>query len=190
MAAEEEVELVIEEAREAMSKTLDSFKRDLLKVRTGRASTTLVDGLMVDYFDTPTPIKQLASLSVPDPRMIVISPFDKSAISNIERAIQTSDLGVTPSNDGKVIRIAIPPLTEERRKVLVKQVRKMAEEHRIGVREGRRDGVASLKQLEADGTLPQDDRHRAEKAVQDLTDEFVKKIDELTAQKEKEVLEV
>jgi len=190
MAAEEEVELVIEEAREAMSKTLDSFKRDLLKVRTGRASTTLVDGLIVDYFDAPTPIKQLASLSVPDPRMIVISPFDKSAISNIERAIQTSDLGVTPSNDGKVIRIAIPPLTEERRKVLVKQVRKMAEEHRIGVREGRRDGVASLKQLEADGTLPQDDRHRAEKAVQDLTDEFVKKIDELTAQKEKEVLEV
>jgi ribosome recycling factor len=145
---------------------------------------------VVDYFDTPTPIKQLATLSVPDARMIVVSPFDKSSIGAIERAIQGANLGVTPTNDGKVIRIAIPPLTEERRKDLVRQVRKFAEDHRVGVREGRRDALAMLKDLEADGTLPKDDRHRAEKAVQDLTDEFVKKIDELTAQKEKEVLEV
>lgn len=190
MAGDEAIELVLEEAREAMAKAFDSLRRDLLKVRTGRASTALVDSLVVDYFDVPTPIKQLASLSVPDPRMVVISPFDKSAIGNIERAIQSSGLGVTPSNDGKVIRIAIPPLTEERRKLLVKQVRKLAEEHRVGVREGRRDGLATLKELEADGSLPQDDRHRAEKAVQDLTDAFIQKIDELIAQKEKEVLEV
>lgn len=190
MASEEEVGLVLEEGRDAMDKTLESFKQQLIKVRTGRASTTLLDGVTVDYFGTPTPIKQLAGLSVPDPRMIVVSPFDKSAMGEIERAIQGANLGLTPSNDGKVIRISIPPLTEERRKDLVKQVRKSAEDHRVGVRESRRDAVSMLKDLESDGTLPQDDRHRAEKAVQDLTDEFVKKIDELCAQKEKEVLEV
>jgi ribosome recycling factor len=190
MAGDEEIELVLEEGRDAMGKTIDAYKRELLKVRTGRASTNLVDGLLVDYFDTPTPIKQLASLSVPDPRMIVISPFDKSALTNIERAIQASNLGVTPTNDGKLIRISIPPLTEERRKDLVKQVRKTAEDHRVGVRDGRRECLSMLKDLEGDGSLPKDDRHRAEKMVQDLTDEFVKKIDELTAQKEKEVLEV
>jgi len=190
MAGEEEVELVLEDGREAMKKTLENYRRELLKVRTGRASTALLDGIMVDYFDTPTPLKQLASLSVPDPRMIVISPFDKSCIGGVEKAIQTSNLGLTPNNDGKVVRISIPPLTEERRKDLVKQVRKTAEDHRIGVREGRRDALAFLKDLEGDGTLPKDDRHRAEKAVQDLTDEFIKKIDESTAQKEKEVLEV
>ncbi len=190
MAGEEEVGLVLEEGREAMEKTLDSFKQHLMKVRTGRASTTLLDGITVDYYDTPTPLKQLASLSVPDPRMIVVSPFDKSVMGDIERAIQGANLGVTPSNDGKVIRIAIPPLTEERRKDLVKQVRKAAEDHRVGIREGRRDAVSMLKDLESDGTLPQDDRHRAEKSVQDLTDDYVKKIDELCAQKEKEVLEV
>lgn len=190
MAGEEETELVVDESREAMNKTLESFKRDLLKIRTGRASTALLDGIMIDYFDTPTPLKQLAALSVPDPRMIVVSPFDKSVTGNIERAIQGANLGLTPSNDGKVIRIAIPPLTEERRKQLVKQVRKMAEEHRVGVRDGRREGYSLLKDLEKDGSLPSDDRHRGEKMIQDLTDDFVKKIDELTAQKEKEVLEV
>jgi ribosome recycling factor len=121
--------------------------------------------------------------------MIVVSPFDKSSIGSIEKTIQTSDLGLTPSNDGKVIRIQIPPLTEERRKTLVRQVRKIAEEHRIRVRDARRDALSLLKDLEDDG-LSKDDRHRAEKQVQDLTDEFVKKIDEQTAQKEKDVLEV
>jgi len=190
MAGEEETGLVLDEAREAMNKTLESYKRELMRVRTGRASTTLLDGVLVDYFDTPTPIKQLASLSVPDARLIVVSPYDRSAMGSIERAIQGANLGVTPTNDGKVIRISIPPLTEERRKDLVRQVRKMAEDHRVGVREGRRDALQMLKDLEGEGTLPQDDRHRAEKSVQDLTDEFVKKIDEMTAQKEKEVLEV
>ena len=190
MAGEEEIAVVLEAGREAMTRTLDRFKRELMRVRTGRASTTLLDGIVVDYYGTPTPLKQLAGLSVPDARMIVVSPFDKSSMGAIERAIQGANLGVTPTNDGKLIRIAIPPLTEERRKDLVKQVRKVAEEHRVGVREGRRDAVAMLKDLEADGTLPQDDRHRAEKSVQDLTDEYVKKIDELCAQKEKEVLEV
>ncbi len=189
MADEGDVELVLEETREAMDKTVQSFRKELTRVRTGRASTNLLDGVSVDYFGTPTPLNQLANVTAPDARLIVISPYDKSASAAIEKAIQKSDLGVTPSNDGSVIRISIPPLTEERRKDLVRQVRKMAEEHKVGVREGRRDAIAMLKDLEGDG-LSKDDRHRAEKSVQDLTDGFVAKVDTLTAEKEKEVLEV
>jgi ribosome recycling factor len=189
MANEEDVGAVIDEGRGAMQKALERFGKELTKIRTGRASTSILDGINVDYFDTPTPLNQLAALSVPDPRMIVVSPFDKSAIASIEKTIHASDLGLTPTNDGKVIRLQIPPLTEERRKVLVKQVRKIAEDHRVRVRDARRDSLSLLKDLEEDG-LSKDDRHRAEKKVQDVTDEFVKKIDEQTAQKEKDVLEV
>ena len=189
MADDDDVALVLDETREAMEKTIQSFRKELTRVRAGRASTNLLDGVLVDYFDTPTPLNQLATLSVPDPRMIVISPFDKTVIPQLEKAIQRSDLGLTPSNDGKVIRIQIPPLTEERRKQLVKQVRKIAEEHRIRVRDARRDSLSLLKDLEDDG-LSKDDRHRAEKKVQEVTDEFIKKVDELTGQKEKDVLEV
>lgn len=189
MADEENVRAAIDKGRDSMEKTLERFGKELTRIRTGRASTSILDGITVDYFNTPTPLNQLATLSVPDPRMIVVSPFDKSAISAIEKAIHASDLGLSPNNDGKVIRLQIPPLTEERRKTLVKQVRKVAEEHRVRLRDGRRDVLSLLKDLEDDG-LSKDDRHRAEKKVQDLTDEFVKKIDEQTAQKEKDVLEV
>lgn len=189
MADEEDVVAAIDEARESMGKAVERFGKELTKIRTGRASTSILDGITVDYFGTSTPLNQLATLSVPDPRMIVVSPFDKSAIVSIERAIHGSELGLSPNNDGKVVRIQIPPLTEERRKVLVKQVRKIAEDHRIRVREARRDALTLLKGLEEDG-LSKDDRHRAEKKVQDLTDEFVKKIDGQTQQKEKDVLEV
>ncbi len=189
MADEEDVNAAIDEGRASMDKALQRFRKELTKVRTGRASTSLLDGISVDYFDTLTPLNQLATLSVPDPRMIVISPFDKTVIPQLEKAIQRSDLGLTPSNDGKVIRIQIPPLTEERRKQLVKQVRKIAEEHRIRVRDARRDSLSLLKNLEDDG-LSKDDRHRAEKKVQEVTDGFIKKLDELTGQKEKDVLEV
>ena len=188
--ADDDAGLVLGEAEQAMDKSVASLRRDLQKVRTGRASTALLDGLQVDYYGTPTPLNQLANLSTPDPRLIVINPYDKGAFGDIERAIQTSDLGLTPSNDGKLIRIAIPPLTEERRKTLVKQVRKMAEGHKVGVREARRDALTMLKEMEGEGLLPKDDRHRAEKKAQDLTDEYVGKIETLTAQKEKEVLEV
>jgi ribosome recycling factor len=188
--ADEEVEMVLDEAREAMDKSLTSYRRDLTKIRTGRASTALLEGITVDYYGSATQLNQLANMSTPDPRLIVISPFDKSSLGDIERSIQASDLGLQPANDGKVIRIAIPPLTEERRKELVKQVRKIAEEHKVGVREARRDAISLLKDLEGDGSLPKDDRHRADKSVQDLTDEFVGKVDDTTAQKEKEVLEV
>jgi ribosome recycling factor len=189
MAEEEDIVAVIDEGREAMDKAIGRFGKELTKIRTGRASTSILDGITVDYFGTPTPLNQLATLSVPDPRMIVVSPFDKSAIPSIEKTIHASDLGLSPNNDGKVIRLQIPPLTEERRKVLVKQVRKIAEDHRIRVRDARRESLSLLKDLEDDG-LSKDDRHRGEKMVQDLTDEFVKKIDSQTAQKEKDVLEV
>jgi ribosome recycling factor len=172
-----------------MEKALRSLRHELQKVRTGRANAQLLDGISADYYGAQTPLNQMANLTVPDPRMIVISPYDRSAIGAIEKAIQASDLGLTPQSDGKLVRIPIPPLTEERRKELVKHVHKAAEEHKVGVREARRDGLALLKDLEKDG-LPADDRHRADKKIQDLTDEFVTKLDELTGQKEKEILEV
>ncbi len=188
--AQEDVAMVQDEAREAMEKSLRSLKGELHKVRTGRASTALLDGVQVDYYGTPTPLNQLANLSTPDPRLIVVSPYDKGSIQTIEKAIQSADLGLTPSSDGKVVRIPIPALTEERRKELVKHVHRLAEDHKVGVREGRRDALAMLKDLISDGSVPQDDGRQADKAVQSLTDDFVKKIGEMTAQKEEEILEV
>ena len=187
--ANEGMDRVLEEARQSMEKSIVSLRRDLQKVRTGRASTALLDGIMVDYYGTATPLNQLTNLTAPDPRMIVISAYDKGAIPAIERAIQTSDLGLTPVNDGKLVRISIPALTEERRKELVKHCRKTAEDHKVGVREGRREAVSLIKELEKEG-LPEDDRRRGERQIQDITDGYVKKIEEMTAQKEKEVLEV
>jgi len=188
--AEEDLEMIYEEASEAMEKSVKSYRKDLLRVRTGRASTALLDGVMVDYYGSSTPLNQLANLSAPDPRLLVVAAFDKGALNDIEKAILASDIGLTPANDGKVIRISVPPLTEERRRDLVKQVKKIAEEHKVGVREARREAIAMLKDMENDGSLPKDDRHRADKQVQDLTNEFTGQIDTLTAQKEREVLEV
>jgi ribosome recycling factor len=188
--AEEDLALVRDEARQHMDKSLRSLRADLQKVRTGRASTALLDGIQVEYYGTPTPLNQLANLTTPDPRLIVISPYDKGSIHAIEKAIQTSDLGLVPSNDGKVVRIPIPALTEERRKELVRHVHKLAEHHKVGVREARRDALAMIKDLESEGSIPQDDRRAADKKIQALTDEFVKKIEEITGQKEAEILQV
>ena len=188
--AEEDLELVYEEAKEAMEKSVKSYRKDLLRIRTGRARPSLLDGITIAYYGAQTPLNPLANLSAPAPRMLVVTAFDKSSLGDIERAIQASELGLNPANDGKVIRISIPPLTEERRKELVKQVRKSAEEHKVGVREARRDAIAMLKDLEGDGSLPKDDRHRADKHVQDLTNDYTGQIDQLTEQKEQEVLEV
>jgi len=188
--AAEDAALVESEAREQMEKSLRSLRADLQKVRTGRASTALLEGVQVDYYGTPTPLNQLANLSTPDPRLIVVSPYDKGSMSSIEKAILASDLGLTPSNDGKLVRIPIPPLTEERRKDLVKHVHRMAEDHKVGVREARRDALSMLKDLESEGSVPADDRRRQEKRIQSLTDEYVKKIDEMIAQKEEEILQV
>jgi ribosome recycling factor len=188
--AEQDVRVVLDQTREDMDKALRSLRIDLQKIRTGRANPGLLDGLQVDYYGTPTPLNQLANLSAPDPRLIVVSPYDRGAIQAIERAIQAASLGLTPNSDGKVVRIPIPPLTEERRKELVKQVKKLAEEHKIGVREARRAALGVLKDLEGDGSVPADERRRAEKAVQDLTDEHVGRIDQMTSEKEQEILQV
>ena len=189
MAAEDS-ELVYAEAKDAMDKSLRGLRADLQKVRTGRASTALLDGIQVEYYGTPTPINQLANMSTPDPRLIVISPYDKGALAGIEKAVLASDLGLTPSSDGKVVRIPIPPLTEERRKELVKHVHRLAEDHKVGVREARRDALAMLKDLESEGSVPADDRRREEKRIQTLTDEHIKKIEEMQAAKEAEILQV
>ncbi len=188
--AEQDVRKVLEAAQAGMEKSVQHLRNDLRKVRTGRANSALLDGIQIDYYGTPTPLNQLANLTTPDPRLIVISPYDKGALQAIEKAVQSSDLGLTPSNDGKVVRIPIPPLTEERRKELVKHVRKVAEDHKLGVREARREAVAEVKKLEGGGSVPSDERHRVEKKVQELTDEYVKKIDGLADQKEQEVLQV
>ena len=188
--ASEDLELVYGEAKDAMDKSLRGLRADLQKVRTGRASTALLDGIQVDYYGTPTPINQLANMSTPDPRLIVISPYDKSALSGIEKAVLTANLGLTPSSDGKVVRIPIPPLTEERRKDLVKQIHRLAEDHKVGVREARRDALTMLKDLESEGSVPADDRKREEKRIQTLTDEHIQKIDEMKAAKEAEILQV
>ncbi len=188
--ADDDAAIVYEEAQSAMDKSLRGLRAELQKIRTGRASTVLLDGVQVAYYGTPTPLNQLANLSTPDPRLIVVSPYDKACIGDIERAILASDLGLTPSNDGKVVRIPIPPLTDERRTELVKHVYRLAEDHKVGVREGRRDALSMLKDLESDGSVPADDRRREEKRIQGLTDEFVKKIDDMKAQKEEEILQV
>ena len=181
---------VLASAKEAMERSLHHLKEDLRKVRTGRANPQLLDRIRVDYYGTPTPLNQMANMSSPDPRLIVIAPFDKSSLQAIEKAIQASDLNLTPNNDGKVVRIPIPPLTEQRRKELVKDVRKVAEHHKLGIRVARRDALAALKKLENDGDLPADDRARSEKKVQSLTDDFVKQVDGQADQKEQEILQV
>lgn len=177
-------------ATERMEGAIEVFKKDLASIRTGRASLSLLEGITVDYYGTPTPIQQVASLSIPEPRQILIQPWEQRLIPEIEKAIMKSDLGLTPTNDGKVIRINIPPLTEERRKQLVKVVRKRAEEARIAIRNIRRDTNEELKKLEKDKHLSEDIVKRSQEEIQKLTDSFIGKIDDILAHKEKEIMEV
>ena len=180
---------IYDDTRQSMEKTIASLKNELNRVRTGRASLSLLDGIRADYYGTPTPLSQMATLSVPESRLIVIQPWDVSAIKEIEKAILKSDLGLTPSSDGKLIRISVPPLTEERRKQLVKVVHKIAEDHKIGIRNIRRDANEMIKSLKKDGNVSEDDAFRGQDEVQKITDEFIKMIDELYAEKEKEIIE-
>lgn len=183
------IDLVIEEAKESMGKSVASLKNEFKRVRTGRASLSLLDGIRVDYYGTPSPLNQIASLSVPESRLITIQPWDASVIKDIEKAILKSDLGLTPSNDGKIVRISIPPLTEERRKSLVKVIHKMSEEHKVAVRNIRRDANEQLKSLKKDGEISEDEAFKAQEKIQKMTDEFIKAIDGVYAEKEKEILE-
>ncbi len=173
-----------------MDKTIDALRKEYQKVRTGRASTSLLDEIRVDYYGTLTPINQLATLAVPEPRTITLQPWEAKVIPIIEKAILNANLGLTPSNDGRVIRLNLPPLTEERRKDIVKQLKKIAEDAKVAARNIRRDSNDELKKLEKDKKITEDDLKRAEKEVQDVTNAHVAKIDEILAHKEKEVMEV
>lgn len=173
-----------------MQKALEVLKSDLATVRAGRANASILDKVMVDYYGAPTPITQLANVSVPEPRMIVIQPWEKPLLKDIERAIMKSDLGLNPNSDGVVIRLSIPQLTEQRRQELVKTVSKKVEDAKVAIRNVRRDGVEAVKKLEKDKLIPQDESKKAQEDLQKLTDKYVKEADNIFAAKEKEILEV
>ena len=184
------IDEIFEDLKERMGKSIETLKRDYSRLRTGRASASLLDGIRVPYYDTPTPLNQMASIAVPEPRLIVVQPWDKTALADIEKAILKSELGLTPMNDGKVIRIAIPPLTEERRKDLVKVARKMAEDSKIAIRNIRRDANDMLKDLKTEKEITEDNLYRSQDEVQKITDDFISQVDELCEIKEKEILEI
>ena len=178
------------EADEKMSKVIAAFQREMANLRAGRANPSLLDRIEVDYYGTSTPLNQLAGISAPEPRLLVIQPWDKNAMGEIEKAILKSDLGLTPNNDGSVIRLAIPQLTEERRKELVKFVRKKSEESKVSIRNIRRDANDSIKKLEKASEISEDEHKRAQDSVQEMTDEKIKEIDAITELKENEMMEV
>ena len=181
---------LIEDGIRRMDKSVETIVNEFNSVRTGRASAALLDRIHVDYYGQRTPLKQLATINVPEPRMLTIQPFDPTSVKQIEKTIQESDLGLTPSNDGKLIRLPIPQLTEERRKELVKVVRHMAEEGRVAVRNVRRDTMRHLEELVRNGEVGDDEERRAEERVQKLTDEHVHKVDDILKRKEAEIMEV
>lgn len=178
------------EAKEKMKKAVEVTREEFSAIRTGRASPKLVEKLEVDYYGTKTPLNQIAGISVPEARLLVITPYDRNAMANIERAIQSSDLGINPSSDGSVIRLSIPPLTEERRKDLIKHMKERAEEGRVAVRNVRRHSKDEMERMKKDGHISEDDVFRAEAELQNNTDAFVAEIDEMVEHKEKELLEV
>jgi ribosome recycling factor len=178
------------DATQRMDKSVEATHEHFNSVRTGRATPALLDRITIDYYGTPTPLKNLATINAPEPRMLTIQPFDPTSIKQIEKTIQESDLGLTPSNDGKIVRLPIPQLTEERRKELVKLVRHMAEEGRVAVRNVRRDAIKHLEELVKNGSVGDDEEHAAENRAQKLTDEHVAKIDDLLKRKEAEIMEV
>lgn len=181
---------VIDKVKTSMEKTIDSLRKDFTRVRTGRASINLLDDIRLDYYGTPTPLNAVASLTVPEPRMILIQPWEKKLLPDIEKAILKSDLGLNPNSDGAAIRLIFPALTEDRRKEMVKSVKKLGEDAKIAIRNLRRDANDTLKKMEKDKLITEDQLKRAEKDVQDATDAFVKKVDEVVAVKDKEIMEI
>lgn len=181
---------LIKNTEEKMNKTLAVLDRDYKSVRAGRANAAVLDRITVDYYGVPTPIQQMAAVSTPEPRVLMIQPWDATTIKDIEKAILISDIGINPQNDGRVIRLGFPPLTEERRKEIVKDVKKMAEENKVAIRNTRRDALEKLKALKKDNAITEDDMANGEKKIQNLTDKFCKEVDELAAIKEKEIIEI
>jgi ribosome recycling factor len=183
------IESIYQETRESMGKSVEALKNELKRIRTGRASLSILDGIKIDYYGTLTPLNQMATLAVPESRLITIQPWDVSVVKDIEKAILKSDLGLTPSSDGKIIRISIPQLTEDRRKELVKVVHKVCEDYKVSVRNFRRDSNELLKSMKKDGEITEDDVFKSQEQVQKITDEHIKLIDECYQEKEKEILE-
>ena len=184
------IEEFLADAKRRMDRSIEETHHEFNSIRTGRASPALLDRITIDYYGTPTPLKSLASISAPEARLLVVQPFDPGAIKNIERAIQESDLGLTPSNDGKLVRLPIPALTEERRKDLVKVVRRVAEDGKVAIRNVRRDVMQHLKELVVNGDVGDDEERRGEQQVQKITDDHTKSIDDLLKVKEAEIMEV
>jgi ribosome recycling factor len=184
------IEDFLSDATRRMDKSIESTRHEFNSVRTGRASAALLDRIVIDYYDTPTPLKNLATIGTPEARLLTVQPFDPTSLKSIEKAIQESDLGLQPSNDGKLIRLPIPPLTEERRKELVRVVRRYAEDGKVAIRNVRRDVMRHLEELVRNGDVGDDEERRAENQVQKLTDEHTKSIDELLKHKEAEIMEV
>ena len=181
---------VIEDLRRELENTVTAMRRDLSRTRTGRASTALLEGITVDYYGTRTPLNQVAGLSAPEPRLLVIQPYDRSALADIERAILTSDLGLVPLNDGKILRVPIPELTQERRRDLVKHVRKVGEDYRVSARNHRRDAIDLLKTMQKDKEITEDDQRKGHEKVEELTKTYIERIDHVLKAKEDEIMEV
>lgn len=184
------IKKIKDDTRQKMDKSISLLTQELAKIRTGRATPALLDGVKVEYYESLLPLNQVASISIPEPRLIVIQPWDKQALSTIEKAIYKADLGITPNNDGNVIRLSLPPLTSERREELVKLAQKLAEESRIAIRNIRRDANNELKKIEKDKKISNDDYFKAQEEIQKMTDEYIKKVDEVLKKKEKEIREL
>jgi ribosome recycling factor len=184
------MDALFEKTKQRMEKCLDSIERDYKAVRAGRANPGILDRITVDYYGVLTPLNQMAAISVPEPRMLMIQPWDASTIREIEKAINTSDIGINPSNDGKVIRLSFPPLTEERRKELVKDISKRAEEAKVAVRNIRRDSFDDLKKLKKDNSITEDDQKDGEKELQKITDDYIKQVEDMEKKKEQEILSI
>ena len=181
---------VIAHCEEKMLKTIESLKKDFTNIRTGKANPAILNSVMVSYYGVPTPVSQVGSVSVPDPQSIVVKPWDKSILKDIEKAIQQANLGLNPSNDGEVVRIPIPPLNEQTRKDLAKQAKKVAEDNKVAVRNVRRDGMEQLKKLEKDGLITEDELKRYNDQVQKLTDKYIANIDTLAKEKEQDIMSI
>ncbi|GKV55560.1 ribosome-recycling factor [Sporosarcina sp. NCCP-2222] len=181
---------VLDQTKDRMDKAIAALTRELASIRAGRANASLLDRITVDYYGAPTPLNQMAGISTPEPRLLVIQPYDKSILGDIEKAIMKSDIGITPSNDGSIIRLAVPALTEERRKELVKLVKKEGEDSKVAIRNIRRDGNDELKKLEKAGDITEDELRRESDEIQKLTDSFIEKIDSIAKDKENEIMEI
>jgi ribosome recycling factor len=181
---------ITQDTDNGMKKAVDSFKRDLQKIRTGRANTAMLDGIKVDYYGTPTPVNQVANITVVDARLITVKPWEKNMIAVIDKAIRASDLGINPVADGELVRLPVPPLTQERRRDLAKTVGKQTEEARVAVRSARRDAMDMIKEAEKDKQISEDERKKGEKAIQDLTDKYIAQVEEIAKSKEKEIMEL